>query len=74
MQARLRGHFANDVMPPRDSPPDDWNKPLPKHLNDASQNSLLVAYVENNNELPSDYSKKDMLNRLATSLPNCSIM
>ena len=74
MKARLRGHFANDVMPLRDSPPEDWNKPLPKHLNDASQNSLLVAYVDNNNELPTDLCKKDVVNRMATVLPNCTIM
>ncbi|XP_068234523.1 synaptic plasticity regulator PANTS [Palaemon carinicauda] len=27
---RLEGHYQNDVWEPRESPPEDWNKPIPK--------------------------------------------
>lgn len=29
---RLRGHYKNTVWEKRDTPPDDWNKPLPESL------------------------------------------
>jgi hypothetical protein len=51
IKARLRGHFGNDVWQRRESPPDDWNKPLPKHLSDLSENSMLAAYQENGNQV-----------------------
>ena len=71
---RLRGHLENDVWQRRDNPPDDWNKPLPKHLQDAGKNSLLVAYQDNGNQLPSDYELKHYTNKLATALPQCVIL
>lgn len=37
---RLRGHYNNNVWEKRDTPPDDWNKPLPENL----QNNDEVWY------------------------------
>merc|ERR1712210_156366 len=41
---RLKAHFSNDVWERRTAPPDDWNKPLPDHLADAAEDSLLRVY------------------------------
>lgn len=38
---RLRGHVANTVWERRESPPDDWNKPLPEGFA-ATEGSYLA--------------------------------
>jgi len=39
---RLAPHFKNDVWEHRSSPPEDWNKPLPKDM----QNKLKDTYLD----------------------------
>lgn len=41
MAKRLKAHFSNNVWERRTAPPEDWNKPLPDHLADAAEDSLL---------------------------------
>ena len=38
---KLQAHFSNNVWERRTAPPEDWNKPLPDHLADAAEDSLL---------------------------------
>lgn len=38
---RLQAHYSNDVWQKRDKPPENWNAPLPKWLDEKSQNSYL---------------------------------
>ncbi|XP_071532093.1 synaptic plasticity regulator PANTS isoform X2 [Panulirus ornatus] len=40
-QERLKGHHANTIWEKRDSPPDDWNKPLPEYLQKHEEISYL---------------------------------
>ena len=44
MAKRLKAHFSNNVWERRTAPPEDWNKPLPDHLADAAEDSLLRDY------------------------------
>merc|ERR1719264_1979446 len=56
----------------RTAPPDDWNKPLPDHLADAAEDSLLRVYRENHNQIPSAHKWKVYNSSLATS--GCTIL
>ena len=38
---KTQAHFSNNVWERRTAPPEDWNKPLPDHLADAAEDSLL---------------------------------
>ncbi|XP_006610496.1 UPF0545 protein C22orf39 homolog [Apis dorsata] len=38
---RLQAHYSNDIWQKRDKPPENWNAPLPKWLDEKSQNSYL---------------------------------
>ena len=53
---RLKDHYDNDVWEsrsPEERPPKDWNKPLPEHLADLSEDSYLKLYKQNlENENP----------------------
>jgi len=69
---RLKAHFSNDVWERRTAPPDDWNKPLPDHLADAAEDSLLRVYRENHNQIPSAHKWKVYNSSLATS--GCTIL
>lgn len=55
---RLRAHYRNDVWEKRDNPPDDWNKPLPEHMQKEYETTYLYAKSkEGNGELgPTDMS------------------
>nr|XP_053656079.1 UPF0545 protein C22orf39 homolog [Cherax quadricarinatus] len=41
-QERLKGHYTNTVWDKRESPPDDWNKPLPEYLQKTQEGSYLA--------------------------------
>ncbi|KAK5645522.1 hypothetical protein RI129_006822 [Pyrocoelia pectoralis] len=38
---RLRNHYANNVWTKRNSPPKDWNNPLPEYLQKEYENTYL---------------------------------
>lgn len=38
---RLRPHYSNDIWEKRDSPPEDWNKPLPEYLQKEYETTYL---------------------------------
>ena len=77
---RLKGHFENDVWEsrtPAEMPPADWNKPLPEHLAQASEDSYLKQYQESLEE-GSDSSGALQLRALAAKssmvLDGCVIL
>lgn len=43
---RLRAHYENDVWQRRDKPPENWNAPLPKWLDEKNKNSYLKCITE----------------------------
>ena len=77
---RLKGHFANNVWERRKTPPDDWNKPLPEHLLEASEESYLRIHQEElDSGEPEDYNSTNRMlrnttDKIATWMPQCSIM
>ena len=79
---RLRGHFENDVWQRRESPPDDWNKPLPDYLADACEESNLREFKEelenwdSNNANESKFIKeiRSFNAKAANVLPACVIL
>ncbi|CAH1154027.1 unnamed protein product [Phaedon cochleariae] len=63
---RLLPHYSNDVWVKRKSPPEDWNKPLPAHIQQEYEYSYLnVKSKEMKGEVPPSF---DM------DLGFCSIM
>jgi len=44
IKQRLVGHYSNNVWEKRDSPPEDWNKPLPDWLQEKQAKSYLQLY------------------------------
>ncbi|XP_045445898.1 UPF0545 protein C22orf39 homolog [Melitaea cinxia] len=40
--ARLRAHYQNDIWKKRESPPDDWAKPLPEWMIKRDENTYLA--------------------------------
>ncbi|XP_008195989.2 synaptic plasticity regulator PANTS [Tribolium castaneum] len=50
---RLVPHFSNDVWPRRTSPPDNWNSPLPEHIQKEYETSYLnIKSKELKGEIP----------------------
>ncbi|CAD1469619.1 unnamed protein product, partial [Heterotrigona itama] len=43
---RLRDHYNNDVWERRDKPPENWNTPLPKWIEEKNSNSYLKIVNE----------------------------
>lgn len=39
---RLRAHYQNDIWKKRESPPDDWAKPLPEWMIKRDENTYLA--------------------------------
>lgn len=39
---RLKAHYKNDIWKKRDSPPQDWDKPLPEWMAKRDENSYLA--------------------------------
>ncbi|CAB3255288.1 unnamed protein product [Arctia plantaginis] len=39
---RFRAHYRNDIWKKRDSPPTDWDKPLPDWMQKRNENSFLA--------------------------------
>ena len=37
----MKNHFGNNIWKKRKNPPEDFNKPLPDHLNKQYENSFL---------------------------------
>ena len=52
---RLKAHFSNNVWERRTAPPEDWNKPLPDHLADAAEDSLLRDHAPIKRIRPEDF-------------------
>ncbi|XP_042224362.1 UPF0545 protein C22orf39 homolog isoform X2 [Homarus americanus] len=42
-EKRLIGHYTNTTWEKRESPPDDWNKPLPEYLQKNDAVSFLAV-------------------------------
>ncbi|XP_035785922.1 UPF0545 protein C22orf39 homolog [Anopheles albimanus] len=42
-EERMRAHYSNNVWSKRASPPEDWAKPLPEHMQKEYENSFLAA-------------------------------
>lgn len=40
-EKRIEAHRQNDTWTKRDSPPDDWSKPLPQFMLERNENSFL---------------------------------
>ncbi|KAL1452098.1 hypothetical protein WDU94_006410, partial [Cyamophila willieti] len=41
IQKRMTGHYQNNVWEHRESPPEDWNKPLPDWMEKDNENTYL---------------------------------
>ncbi|XP_043250381.1 UPF0545 protein C22orf39 homolog [Colletes gigas] len=63
---RLRPHYKNDVWSRRDTPPENWNEPLPQWLQDKYEHSYL-KYMSEELKNP-DVAKKNTANS------SCSII
>lgn len=38
---RMKAHYDNDIWTKRESPPEDWSKPLPEFMQGRNQNTYL---------------------------------
>ncbi|KAK3876253.1 hypothetical protein Pcinc_018940 [Petrolisthes cinctipes] len=47
---RLSGHYNNNVWEKRDSPPEDWNKPLPECLQKNDEVSYISIKLQEQKE------------------------
>jgi Protein of unknown function (DUF3128) len=65
---RLNNHYGNNVWKKRNSPPDDWSRPLPDHITKNYENSFL--------DLKSKEMRGIPINDAATTAQSsrCSIM
>ncbi|KAJ8725822.1 hypothetical protein PYW08_004005 [Mythimna loreyi] len=61
---RLRAHYRNDIWKKRDSPPADWDKPLPEWMQKRDENSYLAIKAKEMREGKVEDEKKS----------SCSIM
>lgn len=77
---RLKPHYGNTVWEKRKSPPEDWNKQLPKFMLERQKDSYLTEYVrgkENSTEAgrSSETLAKDLQSKAVNATtPACTIM
>ena len=77
---RLKGHYQNDIWETRsedERPPPEWNKPLPDHLADASEDSYLKQYKENLEKGSQDDAHlklRALTSKAGSSLEGCIIL
>ncbi|KAJ8940631.1 hypothetical protein NQ318_020688 [Aromia moschata] len=65
-EQRLLPHYKNDVWEKRESPPEDWNKPLPEHMLKEYENTYLnIKSKELRGEIPPSFDP---------SIKNCTIL
>ena len=73
----MRPHVNNTVWEKRDSPPPDWDKPLPEYLLERQNNSYLAMYVANQEKLDNASSTElkmmEVKAKAANTMP-CTIM
>ncbi|KAK1119260.1 hypothetical protein K0M31_013449 [Melipona bicolor] len=55
---RLKDHYTNDVWEKRDKPPENWNAPLPKWLEERNSNSYLKIVNEKLKETKDEISNR----------------
>lgn len=58
---RFRAHYRNDTWKKRDSPPEDWDKPLPDWLVKRDENSYLALRAKEMKEGKEEEPKKSCL-------------
>lgn len=46
MKERLKASYGNDVWERRKKPPEDWNAPLPKWIEEENKNTYLYIKKE----------------------------
>jgi len=75
---RLKAHYDNDVWEKRQSPPPDWQKPLPKWIQEKNENSFFEVYAKEKtkeeNATVSEATLMAMSAKVTTLMPSCSIM
>ena len=77
LEERLKPHINNTVWEKRDSPPPDWNKPLPDYLLERQKNSYLAMYAANQEKLDNASSTELKLMEVkakAVNTMSCAIM
>uniref|UniRef100_A0A182M142 Synaptic plasticity regulator PANTS n=1 Tax=Anopheles culicifacies TaxID=139723 RepID=A0A182M142_9DIPT len=42
-EERMRAHYSNNIWTKRKSPPEDWSKPLPEHMQKEYESSFLAS-------------------------------
>lgn len=56
---RLLPHYQNDIWKRRKEPPQDWNKPLPKSMQEAYETTYLnIKSKEIKGEIPETFDMK----------------
>lgn len=75
---RLKAHYDNDVWEKRQSPPAEWDKPLPQWMQDKNENSYFEAYITQKTKAAnagvSEANLMAMSAKVTTMMPSCSIM
>lgn len=77
LEERLKPHINNTVWEKRDSPPPDWNKPLPDYLLERQKNSYLAMYAANQEKVDNASSTELKLMEVkakAVNTMSCAIM
>ncbi|KAF3421149.1 hypothetical protein E2986_09081 [Frieseomelitta varia] len=56
---RLKDHYKNDIWERRDKPPENWNAPLPKWLEERNSNSYLKIVNEKLKETKNEIANRN---------------
>ena len=73
LEERLKPHINNPVWEKRESPPPDWNKPLPEYLLERQENSYLAMYAAHQEKLD-NASSSELKMMEVKAKASCTIM